>query len=414
MAHGLNSGGGSLRVLLVIDSLGGGGAEQSLAELLPHYVSDGILPTIVCLQRRPEGVGDRVVSSGFEVVVLPSRRTIDRTYDLRRLIMKRRPDLIHTTLFQSDVVGRLAAARTQVPVLTSLVNTTYEPIRSKDPDVSRLGLAAARTVDGWTARHLTMHFHAITKAVKDSAVKSLGLKPDRITVIERGRDPDRLGMPSDERKRRAREALGVDQRAVVLVNVGRQEFQKGQIVLLDALGSLPDDRFQLLITGRSGGASAELRRACSRANLRHRVRFLDHRDDVPEILAAGDLFVFPSLYEGLGGSLIEAMALGLPCVASRIPAIEEVVEESRSALLVEPGRADQLADAIRTVVEDAGLAHRLGSRGREIFLERFTLDRSARRMVQLYRDVAAKRVSRRSTDPRPPATSGKGGRVSAG
>jgi glycosyltransferase involved in cell wall biosynthesis len=128
----------------------------------------------------------------------------------------------------------------------------------------------------------------------------------------------------------------------------------------------------------------ELQRALDQLGIDERVKFLGHREDVPEILAAGDVFVFPSLYEGLGGSLIEAMALGLPIVASDIPAVREVVEENRNALLVSPASPEDLALSIARILEDHELARRFGQRSVEIFHERFTLDKSATRMIQLY------------------------------
>jgi glycosyltransferase involved in cell wall biosynthesis len=298
---------------------------------------------------------------------------------------------VHTSIFEADVTGRLAAAGTGVPVLTSLVNTSYATVRRQDPDVAPWKLAATRSIDGWTARHLTTHFHAITHAVGDAAVRDLLLDPERITVIERGRDPSRLGEPSPERRAAARAGLGLTSEAPVLVTVGRQEFQKGQWHLLEAmpkvLAAHPDAR--LLLAGRTGNASGRLDEVVRSARLDGQVTFLGHRDDVPEILAAADVFVFPSLYEGLGGALIEAMALGLPIVASDLPAIREVVEDGRNAVLVPPGSSSDLAAAIDALLTDEPRRSAMGARGREIFEERFTLERSAARMLALFERVAS-------------------------
>jgi glycosyltransferase involved in cell wall biosynthesis len=178
----------------------------------------------------------------------------------------------------------------------------------------------------------------------------------------------------------------LDDRDKVLVNVGRQEYQKGQRFLLEATAQLvpKHPRLKLVIAGRPGNASTELHRALDQLGIEERVKFLGHREDVPEILAAGDVFVFPSLYEGLGGSLIEAMALGLPIVASDIPAVRDVLEENRNALLVSPASPEELAFSITRVLEDHELARRFRQRSVEIFHERFTLDKSAARMIQLY------------------------------
>jgi glycosyltransferase involved in cell wall biosynthesis len=372
--------------LQVINGLGTGGAERSLAESLPFFAAAGIKLIIACQFKRREGVEEYVRSQSHDVRFLLQGNLPGRVRALRSLIRSERVNLVHTTIFESDLLGRLAAVGCGIPVLTSLVNTPYEPVRLTDPNVSRMRLWGARKIDGWTGRHLTSHFHAITQAVKASAVERLRVPAELITVIERGRDPSRLGVASQERRALARRELGLDDRDKVLVNVGRQEYQKGQRFLLEATAQLvpKHPRLKLVIAGRPGNASTELHRALDQLGIEERVKFLGHREDVPEILAAGDVFVFPSLYEGLGGSLIEAMALGLPIVASDIPAVREVLEENRNALLVSPASPEELAFSITRVLEDHELARRFRQRSVEIFHERFTLDKSAARMIQLY------------------------------
>jgi glycosyltransferase involved in cell wall biosynthesis len=389
-----------MKVLFLINGLGTGGAERSLAEMLPALVDAGIRPVVACLYRRAEGVEAEVVAAGFDVRFVEGRRLLSRIGPLRRLIREERPALVHSTIFDANVVGRLAAAGSGVPVLSSLVNVTYGPERLRDPNIRASRLAAVRLIDGWTARHLTAHFHAITHAVKRSAVAALRLDPDRISVIERGRDPARLGRPGSTRRREARRRLGLEDDHEVVLSVGRQEYQKGQRYLLEAVGRLAPQRPRLvaLVAGRQGQASAELDRLRDRPGLRERVRFLGHRRDVPDILAAADVFALPSLFEGLGGVLIEAMALEVPIVASDLPAVREVVE-GRAAMLASPAAPGDLASAIARLLDDRAVARDVGRAGREIFERRFTLERSAVRMIELYRRLAVSRSDRGLEDP---------------
>lgn len=380
-----------MKILFLINSLGAGGAEHSLVEMLPLFGRAGIDPTVACFERRDEGVLDAAEERGFHVRFVEGRGWAARTRQVRGLVRCCRPDVVHTTLFEADVIGRIAAARTRVPVLTSLVNTTYEPVRLRDPNLRPWRLRAVKAVDGLTARRLTTHFHALTHAVKDAAVRDLRIRAGSVTVIERGRDPDRLGKPGARRRARARVSLGLAADDIVLATIGRQEFQKGQRYLLEAMAALVarHPRARLVVAGRRGNASAGLDRVISSSHVNGEVRFLGHRKDAPEVLAAADVFVFPSLYEGLGGALIEAMALGLPIVASDIPAIREVVEDGRNAVLVPPGSAARLATAVDAMIEDAARRRAFGARSRAIFEERFTLDRSAGRMIELFERVAA-------------------------
>lgn len=379
-----------MRMVCVIDGLGFGGAERSLAELLPGLVDAGIRPTVASLHRRQGGVQREVLAQGFDVRFLP-KGTIGRLHGLRHVIREVSPDLIQTTLVPSSLIGRIAAVGTDIPVLTSLVNQSYSVERLADPHVRPSVVRSIRGIDGWTARHLTTHFHAITHAVKRSAVDALGISSDRITVVERGRDPLRLGEPGPERRDRARVSLGLPLDAEVIVAVGRQEFQKGHRYLLEAMPTIASvrPRALLLLAGRDGAETDHLRGVVEHPPLDRVVRFLGHRSDLPEVLAASDVLAFPSLWEGLGCALIEAMALRLPIVASDLEPVREVVEGGRGALLVAPRDPLALGTAICRLLEDPARARSLGAAGREIFLRRFTLSRSTQRMVELFQRIGS-------------------------
>lgn len=379
-----------MKVLYLINSLGAGGAEQSLAEMLPLLLDRGVHVTVACLERANEGVSRQVINAGLDVRFLEAKNMVDRVRSARNLIKREQPDVVHTTIFEADLVGRFAASCTGVPVVTSIVNTSYDAVRFADPDIKPWKLWLSQQADGWTARRLTHQFHAITEAVKQAAIQSLGINADRIHVILRGRDAKRLGKLSTDRRRRVRASLQLPGNAKVILNVGRQEYQKGQSVLLDSFAQLATNRSDtvLLIAGRKGNATPELeRRLASSPMLQNQVRFLGHREDVPDLLAGSDVFVFPSLYEGLGGAVIEAMALGLPVIASDIPAIREVTEDGRNATLVPASDPTTLAGALLEMLDDSGRRDRYGRRGQAIFAERFILDTVVDRMTELYCSV---------------------------
>lgn len=387
LGHGPRKGSSLLRTLHVIDSLGGGGAEHSLLELLPAMTARGVQPAVAVLGERAESDDGALRHAGIPVHRLPPGR-VRRVAALRPLV--RQHDVVHTTLFEADVAGRLAAWGTGVPVVTSLVNTSYDRRRMADPNVTPWKLAAARAVEGWTARRLTARFHAITQAVADAAVEALGIESDRITVVPRGRDPEQLGEPSPQRRAAARARLGLDPEAPVVVTVGRQEFQKGQEVLAAATARLPG--VVTVFVGRPGAATAVIEAAAH-----ERCRFLGHRTDVPDVLAAADVFAFPSRYEGLGGAVLEAMALALPVVASDLPALREVVEPEVTGVLVPPDDADALAAAVERVLRLPGA---MGAAGRDRFLGRYTLDAVVGPMI----DVLAGTVAGRAHHARPGAS----------
>jgi glycosyltransferase involved in cell wall biosynthesis len=381
-----------LRVMYLINGLGTGGAERSLADLLPALGERGVWVQVACLYPRLEGVQGEVTSNA-DVRFLPAHSWPGWIREARRLIRELKPDVIHTTIFEADLVGRLAAAGTRIPVLTSLVNTSYDRTRLRiDPNVSRFRLVGGRILDGLTARHLTTRFHAITEAVKQSAVQHLHISPDAVTVIGRTRDLTRLGKPSHQRRGEVRTRLALRETDEIVLALGRQEYQKGHNYLLEAASQLRSTRpnLRVIVAGREGNASVHLGQAMDRHGLEGIVSFLGHRQDVGDLLSAADVFCFPSVYEGLGGAVIEAMAMGLPVVASDLPALREVVGDT--GILVLPESAAALASAISQLLDDRVLAANLAKQAAIRVSELFDLEDVADQMAALYRRVAALRA----------------------
>ncbi len=376
--------------VFVINSLGAGGAERSLADILPHVRERGVHPLVVCFKAPDVGFEREVREAGTEVVVLRSNGLLGHMRRLRRILKKRQPALVYTALFDAHLVGRMASIGTGIPVLSNITNVNYDPARFRDPNVNARKLRILQMIDGWTSRHLTDHFHAVSGAVKDSAVDSLRVSADDVTVVHRGRGRERLGLPSDERRAKVRADLGIEPAAPVLITVGRQEYQKGQRYLLEAVPTIaakwPD--LVVLVVGREGHVTGLLRTLTSELGIGGSVRFLGHRTDVGDLLNAADLFIFPSVYEGLGGSNLEAMAMGLPLVVSDIPALREVVTEGENGTLVPAEDPNALAAAVDGLLADPSLRARYGRRSIEMYEERFQSVVSIPRSVDLMQRVA--------------------------
>lgn len=380
-----------MKVTYIVNALGEGGTERSLADLLPGLRDHGVDARIITLRSRgDEGVEPLLRSQGFEISTIGSIGRLRTLRALRHLIREQRPDIVHTMLFEANLYGRLATIGTGTRLVVSLVNTTYSPARLDDPRLDRRKVRAVQALDTVLGRFRTDRFHAVSRAVQDDAVAALRLPADKVIVIERGRRPETLPAATPARRAAAREQLGLATDAEVLVAVGRQEYQKGHRYLLDAMHQLADrPNLVLLVAGRTGNESDELQRILARMpETAERVRLLGHRSDVAEILAAGDVFVFPSLFEGMPGAVIEAMASGLPIVASDIEPVREVVDIGTNALLVPSRDASALADAVRELLDDHSRVNAMGRHSREIFEERFTIERSVHGFLDLYRQVA--------------------------
>ena len=378
------------KYLFVINSFLAGGAERSLVEMLPRLVEEGVTPIIASLHYREVGFEEEVRDAGYDVRLLSGRGRLGKAWALRSLISHESPDLVYTSLFDADLAGWIATRGMRVPLVSNLANTAYDPARLADPNIDERRLKVIRSIDGYTSRHGTDHFHAVSQAVKDSTVETLGVDPTRITVVKRGRDSDRLGSRSIERTAAAREMLDLPEGADVVVTVGRQEYQKGHRYLIEAFAAVVVERPNalLLITGREGHSTAELQELIATLGLESVVRLLGHRSDVAEVLVASDLFVFPSLYEGLGGALIEALALELPVVASDLPALREVVSDGENALLVPPRDPEALSRAITDLLGDRDKMEKFGTRSRQIFDEEFRAEDATEGMVAMLAAIA--------------------------
>ncbi len=377
--------------VFLINSLIPGGAERSLVELLPPLEERGIHPIVLVLNDREIGFQQEVIDKGHDLRFVRSRNLAGRVREVRALLRREKPSLLHTALFDADIVGRLAAVATGVPVISTLANTTYDERRvAHDENLSKAKLAAVKALDGFTARHFTDHFHAVSEAVKASAVASLRLDPAKVTVVRRGRDPERLGRRTPDRRARVRDELGMEESEIVLT-VGRHEYQKGQVFLIEAFARLAAKRpgAILVIAGRDGNATADLRSRAQELGVSDRVAFLGHRGDVADLMAAADVFVFPSLWEGLGGVLIEALALELPIITSDLPATREVIgEDGTSGIVVPPGDADALALELERVLADPDHAAALSSGTRKRFEGHFLLEDRSSEMMDLLVSVA--------------------------
>ncbi|HXF56074.1 MAG TPA: glycosyltransferase family 4 protein [Actinomycetota bacterium] len=374
-----------MRVLYIIDSLGGGGAEHSLAAMAPHLVAGGIDLEVAYLKERP-GLHDQLQAGGVRLFSLAGEGgRAGWVRRARRLILERRPALVHTTLFEADLAGRTAASLTRTPVVSSLVNDAYGPRHVHDPGLKPWKVRGAQLADLLTAR-VVRRFHAVSGAVADAMSRRLLIPRDRIVVIPRGRDPVSLGVRTPTRRRAARGRLGVPESTPLIVAAARHEWQKGLDVLLEAmpriLAHVPDAH--LLIAGREGRATRELAELRARLGPPNRVRFLGPRGDVPDLLCAADVFVLPSRWEGFPGLLIEAMALETPIVATDLPAVREAVGGSGVAVLVPPDDPAALASAVAQTLRQPETAADRAREGRRRFLDHFTVERVAARMFEFY------------------------------
>ncbi len=357
-----------MRVLHVMRASGVAGAERHLLALLAGLRARGHDARLALLTARGNSLDDyraRLQERGIPVHVYCMRSHVSPLLSLRLAMLMRRlrPQIVHTHLLHADLHGALAARLARVPALVSSRHNDNH-FRRRQP-WRALNRRLWRMADAGIA---------ISQAVADFAVEVEKAPRDRLQVIHYGLD---AATPSDAGRRaqrsRMRAQAGMDETQPLLTMACRLVEQKG---VSDALQAFAGTRAEFpqarLVIAGDGPLRAQLEREATAAGLSGSVRFAGWRDDVPRLLAAGDIFLMPSLWEGFGLVLLEAMAQGLPIVATCVSAIPEVVVDGETGLLVPPRDVPALREALLTLLRDPERARHMGQAGRQRLATRFS------------------------------------------
>jgi glycosyltransferase involved in cell wall biosynthesis len=243
---------------------------------------------------------------------------------------------------------------------------------------------------GWlTNSRLPSRMVAVSAQVRDYAIKQEAALPGRLTVIENGIEPLKMQSLDPAKRTTLRTEIGVTENGLMLLTVGRLTIQKGHTVLLDAISKLNRNETKLMFAFAGDGPQLKvLQNKTETLAISDHIRFLGVRHDINELLLAADVFVQPSLWEGLSLALLEALLAGLPVVATRVEGVIDVVDDSVSALLVPPNEPAALADAIQRLINDAGLRAKLGAAGKQRAQTNYSLDKMCLAYEQLMLDLA--------------------------
>ncbi len=304
-------------------------------------------------------------SEGFRVVGLPLARSLSPLAQLRalralvRLIRTERPDLVHAHMPISGLLARLAARLCGVRLVAY---TCHGFLFNQPGPLSRRGAALALE---WLAGRITdLYFTVSREDAADARRWHIHRAP---IAVGNGRDPATF-RPDAAARITTRTALGVPEDRVVIIAVSRLVRHKGYLELLTAMRRVPDAELWVVGERLASDHGEDLDLAFTRAArpdaLGERLRRLGYRTDIAALLAAADIFVLPSYFEGLPMSVIEAMLAGLPVVATDISGPREQVVAEETGLLVPPADADALACALSRLAADAGSRRRMGEAGR--------------------------------------------------
>jgi glycosyltransferase involved in cell wall biosynthesis len=371
-----------IRILHVITSLGIGGAERLVISAVRGLPAPRFEHAICCLAERgplaeeAEAAAVRV----FCVGEYPGLRHPLAFARLVRIVRTFRPTIVHTHLQSANLYGRLAARLARVPVV---VTTEHNVYAGKARRYIRVERVLARTTDALIA---------VSEEVRQFLSGQLSIAPSAIRVVRNG---VAAGAPSARGVAALRARLGEETGGGIrLGTIASMTSKKGHDVLLRAVARLHEQGLGCsLVLAGDGPERPRLEALVGTLGLRPHVHFLGTVSNAADVLAVIDLFVLPSLVEGLPLALLEAMSAGKAVVATSVGGVPEVVKSLENGLLVPPGSDTELAGAIATLVRSESLRHRLGAAARETIEGGFTEAAYLESLSALYVELADARVS---------------------
>jgi glycosyltransferase involved in cell wall biosynthesis len=369
-----------MKVLYVINSMSMGGAERQLANLLRPLADLGVesyLATLTSDETNLERAKPFLVR--YEPALLKRRWPAA----LPRLVrLAREVDVVHTHLPWSDIPGRVAALAARKPVVSTFHSTWYDPSHLRAlPVMGRHKVQLIRALDGFSVRW-TRALFAPSDTVREVYSRALRIPPERITIIHNGIDLREFAPSQFVERGLVRAGFGISSEELAISVVARFYPPKDHSTVIAAVGALAKELPVHLYLAGSGPLEERLRGMARKCDAP--VTFLGPRQDVPRLLFASDLFVLPTFYEAYSLALMEAMAMGLPCLASDIPENREVGGDAIA--YAPPGDVTALTCQLRGLLCDPILRASLGRQARTR-AENFDVGIAAARLFEAYRSV---------------------------
>jgi glycosyltransferase involved in cell wall biosynthesis len=364
------------RVLFVLKTLGRGGTEQVVATAARHFDRSSFTYEIAYLLRSSDALVDSLLGLNLPVHCLDGDRGLGWLWRLRRLVRDREIDLVHVHSPYVAVGARLA-----------LRGRHYRPIVYTEHSIWEAYRPATRWGNMLTYSR-NDHVFAVSRHVVDSIRYPIWLRRRSMPPVElryQGIDGDLL--VSGPHPDGVREELGLPAGAPVVGTVANFTVHKAHPDLLRAFEqvrrSVPDAR--LVLVG-SGPEEGRVRRLARELGLDGTVLFTGARADVPRVAGVFDVFALSSIQEGLAIAVLEAMALGIPCVATDVGGVPEVVVDGEDGIIVPPRDPSALADAIVSLLRDPALRKRMGSAARRQ-AARFDIRETVRASERIYKEL---------------------------
>lgn len=359
----------------MIDELPRDGAEMLLVDLMRLRIP-GYRYTIVCLIKGGP-LEQEFEKFGIPVVIFGRKGKLDfgLVFRVASWLKRERAEVVHTHLFTADTYGRLAARLAGVPAVFSTVHNIVNPWKG----------SGRKLIDRLFAR-LSTAVVGCSEEVTQTLASRDKIPAGKLVSIPNGIDLQKFSSFSGAG---VRSEFGLPEDRPLIGIVGRLHEQKAHGDLFQALAQLPqmrDRQLNCLVIG-TGDLQDALKQQAKDLGLGDCVIFTGMRTDVPRLVAAMDVFVMSSHWEGLPIALLEAMASSKAVLCTRVGGIPDVVIDGENGLLVEPRDVPQFAKRLGELLQDSGLRTRLGQRARETVIARFDVSRTAAAYNRLHQQA---------------------------
>lgn len=351
------------KIIHVITTLGYGGAERLVLDLMRHRDKENFDYEVISMVRGG-GLEKDIKDTGVALTIFYKKNKLGLGvfFKLYSYFKKAKPDIVHTHLFGADVWAGLAAKIAGVAVIIK----TEHNVNLDEGGIKKM----VKKISSNVFKKIV----AVSPSVKEHMIMEEGMAKDRITIIYNGIDLARF--KSKEKQ--------VFSSPPILINVSRFETQKAHEYLIRAFKKIENRQWILWLVGE-GSLKPEIEQMVKDMGLSDKVKFMGLRHDVPNVLAQADIFVFPSLWEGLGIAALEAGAVGLPIVATKVEGIKDLFQDNKNALLVEAKDEGALAEAISWMLEHPDKAMFLGRQAQNLVKENYGIKTMVEKYEKMYK-----------------------------
>ncbi len=364
-----------VNILHVMTRIPVGGVENQLLQVLRNYDRTKLNPLVVSLADKGE-IGREIEAEGTDVICLNKlghQLKWSIVTDLINIMQGNRIQIVRTHQYHANFYGRLAAPRAGVPCLVSSVHNLY----TQDRKFHR------RLFNRLLAKY-TDRIIAVSDPVRNDILKYDRVPEDKVTVITNGVDVERFDGATGGG---VRNGLGIPTDAPVIGTVGRLAEAKDQRTLIEAVSGIKDGMLPWLVIVGDGPLMRELKAQAKELGIAERTVFTGTRRDIPELLAAMDVFVLPSLREGMPNALIEALAAGRPVVATSIPPFSAIIDNPTLGTLVPVSNAEMMAKAIERLLTDHDRRRAMCVAARERAINRHSIQATVDKYMDIFKEI---------------------------